>query len=508
MLQKIIAKNDLVEKVRFLQEQERQIVYCHGTFNSLHLGDILNLRKARQEGDVLVVSIATDRFVSQSPSQSAYSVAMRAESIAELSCVDWVIILDAPNAVSVIREIQPDLFLFTSNMKESDQNGYSSDRIQEKNAVEAFGGRLLVLDKPSFTGDEDDNDILAELSPSVRNYLHRLKKEYSATDIIHQAKSLKSLKVLVVGEAIVDEYCYSTPMGMTGKSGNIISVHYGSNEFFAGGSLAVANHLAEFAGEVTLLTGLGKDDVHEPFIRGKLAENVTPNFYYFNQGQTLVKKRYIDKNMNKLFEVYLYDNAPLSPSLDAEICQWINRNAKNYDVVLVADYGNGFISSSMVSALSDSAKFLAVNTQINSGNRGHHVITRYPNLDYASINEPEVRLATHNRHDPITMIADDLAAAVKAKYFAITMGQTGAVMLNLQDRKAHDIPALSTHVVDRIGAGDAFLSLSGLCLAGGIHPKLALFLGSAAAALDVAIVCNRQTVGADHLFGYIKTLME
>jgi sugar/nucleoside kinase (ribokinase family) len=70
------------------------------------------------------------------------------------------------------------------------------------------------------------------------------------------------------------------------------------------------------------------------------------------------------------------------------------------------------------------------------------------------------------------------------------------------------VPALSSRVIDRIGAGDAFLSLASLCMAGGLDSRVANFVGSVAAALDVQIVCNREPIGPVYLKKYISTLLK
>ena len=67
---------------------------------------------------------------------------------------------------------------------------------------------------------------------------------------------------------------------------------------------------------------------------------------------------------------------------------------------------------------------------------------------------------------------------------------------------------LSTKVIDRIGAGDAYLSLAGICLGGGLSPELSTFAASAAAAIDVQIVCNRDPINPVDLYKYITTLMK
>ena len=89
----------------------------------------------------------------------------------------------------------------------------------------------------------------------------------------------------------------------------------------------------------------------------------------------------------------------------------------------------------MVRNLCEKARFLAVNTQMNSGNRGYHVINRYPRADFVSLNGPELRLATHNRHDSLENLAEKTADNLGAKYFAVTLGSKGAILLDRQTKK-------------------------------------------------------------------------
>jgi bifunctional ADP-heptose synthase (sugar kinase/adenylyltransferase) len=191
-----------------------------------------------------------------------------------------------------------------------------------------------------------------------------------------------------------------------------------------------------------------------------------------------------------------------------QICQWLVSHAASYDVVVVPDFGNGFITDSMVKILGDKAKFLAVNTQINSGNRGYHTIHRYPRADFVSLNEPELRLAAHNRHDDLESVAARIGELVQARQLAITRGTEGAMMFDREKGIFYKVPALSTKVVDRIGAGDAFLSLAGICLGKGLSAEVAAFVASTAAAIDVQIVCNREPVTVSTLSKYVSTLLK
>jgi sugar/nucleoside kinase (ribokinase family) len=149
-----------------------------------------------------------------------------------------------------------------------------------------------------------------------------------------------------------------------------------------------------------------------------------------------------------------------------------------------------------------------VNTQVNSGNRGYHSINRYPRADFVSLNTPELRIATHDRYDSVENLAKKIMGSLGAKHLAVTLGSGGAILLNKSPETIYKTPVLSTKVLDRIGAGDAFLSLSALCLGGGLDSDIALFVGSAAAALEVQIVCNKEPIIPVNLYKYIGTLLK
>jgi sugar/nucleoside kinase (ribokinase family) len=235
---------------------------------------------------------------------------------------------------------------------------------------------------------------------------------------------------------------------------------------------------------------------------------VRPEFFYFQDAPTIVKRRYVDGDLIKLFEVYFYNGEPSSEYIDPEVCSWLEKNTAEFDLVIVPDFGNGFISTNMIQMLCDHARFLAINTQVNSGNRGYHSINRYPYADFVSLNGPELRIATHDRHDSYENLAKKLLEKIGAKHFAVTLGSDGALLLDKSPEITHKTPILSTKVLDRIGAGDAFLSLAGLCIGGGLASDVALFLGSAAAALDVQVVCNREPTIPVNLYKYINTLLK
>ncbi len=505
-LDKIVSLDKLAELARHYRQHQQRIVLCHGTFDLMHIGHIRYLQRARQQGDVLLVTITADGFVNKGPDRPIFNQQLRAENLAALECVDGVAINEAITAVNVIHQLQPDVYAKGSEYQNADDD-LTGNITLEQQAVESHQGRVFFVDDIRFSSSHLLNQHFEVFPPPTAAFLDGFRRRYSTDSIIEHMGRLKTMNVLVAGEAIIDEYHYCTPMGQTGK-GNTLAVKYASQERFAGGSIAVANHIAGFVDSVTLLCALGRDDSNEEFIRSKLAANITPKFFYTDDAPTLVKRRYTTHDLAKLFEVYYCNDAPLADPLNRVIVKWLQQHLPDFDCVTVPDFGNGFISPEMATVFAEQARFLAVNTQINSGNRGYHVIQRYPKADFISLNEPELRLAAHDRHGPIKDLALSLGNQLHAKQIAITQGTEGLQVIDVNQRHVTHVPALSTKVVDRIGAGDAFLSLAGIALAGHLPTDMAAFIGSAAAALDVQIVCNREPVNPTSLFKTITTLMK
>jgi rfaE bifunctional protein nucleotidyltransferase chain/domain len=489
-----------------LRHKRKKVVLCHGTFDLMHTGHIRYLQRAQKEGDILMVTVTADEFVNKGPGRPVFGEQLRAENLAALECVHYVAVNYAPTAVELLEKIRPSLYVKGSEYQ--DHAGDVTGNIAlEILAVEKHGGTIFYTDEITFSSSELLNEHFGVFLPETKDFLEEFSLLYSDKEIHTQIDSLVNLKVLVVGDAIIDQYHYVSPLGQTGK-GNVLAVQYQGEEQFAGGALAVANHISQFVNRVDLMTGLGRKDGHEQFIRERLKENISPVFAYFKDAPTVTKRRFVDADLAKFFEVYFFQERPKFEDEGKQCLSWLEKNLQQYDLVIVADFGNGFVSQEMVQLLCQKASFLAVNTQINSGNRGFHVINRYARADFVSLNEPELRLAAHNRHDALEVVCHDVANKLGAKGFAVTRGTKGVIFLDTEKKSFHRVPALSSRVVDRIGAGDAFLSLASLCMAGDLDSKVVNFVGSVAAAMDVQIVCNREPIDPVNLKKYVSTLLK
>ena len=503
---KILDLHELEDKTTELRNQGKKIVLCHGTFDLLHIGHIRHLQRAREEGDVLLVTVTADSYVNKGPGRPVFNHDLRMENLAALECVDFVAVNYETTSVNVLHQIKPHVYVKGSDYKKAGDD-VTGNITKEREAVELHGGRIFYTQEITNSSSHLLNEHFQVFSPEVKAYLEEFKTRFTFTEINQALQTLKALNVLVIGDAIIDEYHYTSPLGQIGK-GNVLAVKYNDEEKFAGGSIAVANHVAGFAGNVTLVAGLGMKDSQEDFIGSKLLRNVSPVFFKNPSARTLTKRRYIGDEMSKLFEVYFYDEDISSEDVNSEVCVWLNSHLEQFDAVIVPDFGNGFVTNDMVTKLTEKSRFLAVNTQVNSGNRGYHLITRYPHADFVSLNEPELRMAACDKSADLEVLARKIATQMGVEQLAVTRGKKGVLMIENSKRTRHDIPALSTSVVDRIGAGDAFLSLTSLCLVAGLGAEMSAFVGSIAGAMDVQIVCNREPVNPVSLVKYVDTLLK
>lgn len=505
MTKKIIDIKQAAVLASNLKKQKKKIVLCHGTFDLLHTGHIKHIQNAKAQGDILFVSITADNFVLKGPGRPVFNEQLRLDNIAALESVDYVFINHSQTALYSIDAVKPTYYAKGSDYKNASED-VTGNIEKEINAVKIHGGSIYFTNEITFSSSALINDYFSSFNDEVKDFLNFFKKKYSENDLFTKIDTFKNKSVMVIGDAIVDEYNYVEPLGQTGK-GNILSVNHLYTEKYAGGSIAVANHLSNFVEKIELVCGIGTNDELGNFLRKSALPNVYCNFFNTSE-YTLVKKRYIDQDLNKYFEVYSSGPSYIEENVESEVIAFLKANLEKFDLIVVPDFGNGFITNAMAKVIQESPGFLAINTQINSGNRGYHVIGKYQNANYISVNEPEARLATHNKIDPIETIANEIKNKITVSdYISITLGKNGLYSLGKKNNSVR-VPALSLGVVDRVGAGDAFLALSSISLASDLTIEESSFIGSIAAAIDVQIVCNKEYINNIRLKKYISTLLK
>jgi len=489
-----------------LRAQGRRIVHCHGVFDLLHVGHLRYFQEAKAMGDVLVVTLTTDRFVNKGPHRPAFPEQLRAEVLAGLECVDFVAINPHPTAVEAIRLIKPDIYV-----KGPDYADMAKDVTgkihEEEAAVKEVGGRIAFTTGQIFSSTSLINQHMSTLPPEVQAYLADFGRRHPASELTGYLEKARGLKVLLIGEPIIDEYVYCEAIGKSSKEPTMV-VKRLSDEKFAGGILAAANHVASFCDEVACLTQLGTENSHEAFIESKLRPNVKRIFLHRKNSPTIVKRRLVENYFFlKLMEVYEINDAPLAREEDDAVCQALMEHVPKYDVVIVIDFGHSMLSERARRIIRERAKFLAVNAQCNAGNLGHHALSKYQGVDYMTATETEVRIESRDRHGDVKALTREVYDKLGCKRLVVTRGKNGCLCCDPQDGLIH-IPAVAGKVVDRIGAGDAFLSVSALFAAQQAPMDVVGFAGNAAGALAVATVANRDPIDRIAYVKQIESLLK
>jgi len=508
MKDKILIIDKLSEKITSLKKEGKKIVHCHGVFDLIHPGHIRHFIAAKKFGDILVVTLTEDKYVNKGPGRPIFNENLRAESIAALEIVDYVAINKSPLAITAIEAIKPDFYVKGQDYKNA-LDDITGGIILEKKKVEEFGGKLIFTEDIVFSSSKLINQHLDFSTSEVKEYLKETRKIISYEKLKKDLEKISKFKVLVLGDIILDEYTFVEPIGKSSKSATITAKRYDS-ELYAGGVLAVANHISDFVTEVKLVSTYGNNFGidHLDFIKSKLNKNIRFEPIFTQDRPTVLKKRYVDKVFkHKLFEIIEIEDNPLPLEVKSKLIGQLKNADKNYDLIVISDFGHGLIDQEIITVLTQQNIFLCVNTQTNSANRGFNLLTKYSRCDYFSIDENECRLAAQDKYSNIELLLSDLQKKTDSKIAAITLGVNGAMVGTRVPEKFVISPVLSGEVIDTIGAGDAFLSITSLFAKNGNPPEEIAFVGNAVGAMAVKILGNKSYIEKIPLMKYLKTLL-
>ena len=141
MIRKIRPLDELQGIVQRLKESGRKVVWTNGCFDILHSGHVSYLQQARKLGDALVVGLNSDASVTaiKGPDRPIVPEAQRAQVLAALSAVDYVVIFGDPTPLSLLKALHPDVYV-----KGGD---YTIETINqdERAAVEGYAGEIVII---------------------------------------------------------------------------------------------------------------------------------------------------------------------------------------------------------------------------------------------------------------------------------------------------------------------------------------------------------------------------
>lgn len=159
MTSKLIPRNSVRTLGERLRATGKRIAFANGCFEILHVGHVRFLEGAKEQGDVLVVGVNSDKSVSglKGEGRPLLPEDARAELIASLACVDYAVIFDDPTAEPLLRDLRPHV-----QCKGPD---YTEQSVPERWVMDQLGGVVRIVGDPK---DHSTRDLLADIARRAR----------------------------------------------------------------------------------------------------------------------------------------------------------------------------------------------------------------------------------------------------------------------------------------------------------------------------------------------------
>ena len=460
----------------------RESVFVSGTFNVLHPGHLRLLKFAKANGDRLVVGVLTDRVAG---SAAHVPQDFRLEAVKMNGLVDEAFLVDSP-VEEVILKLKPALVVKGKEHK--------SQENPEQKAVDSYGGKLLFSSGDVVFSSLDliRREMASQEQKSIslpKQFMSRRK--VTAKSLIDVMQKVKGLKVVVIGDVIVDEYISCDPLGMSEEDPTIVVTPISSRTFI-GGAAIVAAHASSLGAHVKFFSVVG-DDQTATFCREELSKfGVEHQLLIDDSRPTTLKQRFRSRSKTLLRVSHLAQRSIEEP-LQRELVKSLVKACESADLLIFSDFNYGSLPQGVVDQITATAttkKIKVVADSQSSSQIGD--VTRFKNTDLLTPTEREARLALRNTEDGLVVIAEMVCESANAQSVILKLGEQG-VLLHARKGKTFEtdqIPALNSAPQDVAGAGDCMLVASSLALTVGANMWEAGLLGSLAAAIQVGRVGN------------------
>jgi rfaE bifunctional protein nucleotidyltransferase chain/domain len=152
---KVLSEGALLDELQAHRQAGRSIALANGCFDLLHVGHVRYLEGAAGEADVLVVAINDDASVRalKGEGRPVMAASDRAELVAALRMVDYVVVFSGPTVGPLLEAVRPDV-----HCKGTD---YTLDSVPERDVVRAYGGRTAIVGDPK---DHSTRELLSRIS--------------------------------------------------------------------------------------------------------------------------------------------------------------------------------------------------------------------------------------------------------------------------------------------------------------------------------------------------------
>ena len=453
---KKIINFDQAKNLFRIISKNKTVVHCHGVFDLVHPGHFRHFDFCKSKGDILVVSLTSDKFIQKGLYRPLIPENLRARNLAALEIVDYVIIDREKYPYQLIKNIQP--AFFAKGLEYSSMKNLLT--IEEKKAVEKNGGKMLFS-----PGDTvfSSTKIIKDLNPSFtyeKLKLYLENTDINLNDIEKTIYSMKNIKIHVIGDLIVDTISNCNVIGGLHKSPTL-SVAINNNFNYVGGAGVVAKHFASISNNVSLTTLVGNDALGKFALKDIKKHKIKINFMTEKNRVTTNKNSFF-ADKHKLLKVDKVNNENINETTIDFIKKCIKENKA--DIVVFSDFRHGIFNKNSIPIFTKSINkksFKVADSQVASrwGN-----ILDFQNFDLITPTEKEARFSLREQDLPIRPLINDLITKCNSKNAILKLGEKGLIALNTARKDYISLDPVVDNLVDANGSGDALLAFASLTL--------------------------------------------
>jgi rfaE bifunctional protein kinase chain/domain len=469
-------------QIRELAGPHKRIVFVSGNFNIVHPGHLRLLQFAADCGDFLVVGVMSD-------AQPAVTVPadLRLAGVNAIGIVDYAFLLEE-RPETFISRLKPSVVV-----KGKEYEGLDNP---EREAVERHGGKLLFgSGEVRFSSlDLLARELLETNFSSIRKPQDFPKRHgFTANDLLQVVRAFSGLRLVVVGDLIVDEYINCDALGMSQEDPTIVVTPIRVDRF-VGGAGIVAAHASGLGASVRYV-GIGGGDEISRYAKDALDEfKVNASLIVDDSRPTTLKQRY-RANGKTLLRVSHLKQHDISRELAGKLLDTVSRALRACDLLVFSDFSYGCLPQELVESIGAACRerrIMMVADSQASSQIGD--VSRFRGMSLITPTEHEARLALRDYSSGLVVVAERLRAKAEAGQVFVTLGAEG---LLIQAPHAGDgriitdqLPAFNTSPRDVSGAGDSLLTCASMALAVGADVWRAAYLSCIAAACQVGRIGN------------------
>ena len=456
-----------------------------GHFNVLHPGHIRLFKFARNLESRLVVAVESDKLAGAAayiPEQ------LRLEGVKSCSLVDEAFIFNEP-VTELIDRLRPAIVVKGREF----ETRFNPEAV----VIEGYGGRLLFSSGEMQFSSADlirqevswQTDFSIELPTS-----YMTRHGISVERLNALVESFSKIRVLIIGDLIVDDYIACEALGMSQEDPTLVLTPIEKKRFLGGAGI-VACHAKGLGAESTLLSVTGSDSVREFCVTELQRLGVENHLLKDRARPTTLKERYRSHGKT-LLRVSHLKQAAVSLPMQRELIENASKALRICDLLFFSDFNYGVLPQAVVDELISIARANKVRMAADSQSSSQlGDVARFKGVDLLLPTEREARVSTQNREDGLVVLAEQLRRKSNAKYILLKLAADG-VLVHSPDSNSNgwltdQVEALNKSPKDVAGAGDSMLVASALTLAAGGSIWEAACLGSIAAAIQVSRVGNR-----------------